>query len=62
MPSIKCVPNEYGTFSMPEQNSMPYEPGECRHTNRFDNNGVLTCKNCGMIYNETTLEWVYHER
>ena len=36
----------------------PYEDGECRHDHRFDDHGILTCEDCGMIYDETILEWV----
>jgi hypothetical protein len=37
--------------------NRPYEDDECRHNRRFDNRGVLTCKDCGATYNESTLEW-----
>lgn len=34
-----------------------YYSYECIHNNRYENKGVLTCKDCGMTYNENTLEW-----
>jgi hypothetical protein len=40
-----------------EINKRPYENFECHHARRFDNNGVLTCLDCGATYNETTLTW-----
>lgn len=35
----------------------PYQDGECRHDKRFDQNGILTCQECGATYNEETLTW-----
>jgi hypothetical protein len=35
----------------------PYDDGECRHTRRFENGGVLTCQDCAMVYDERTTEW-----
>jgi NTP pyrophosphatase (non-canonical NTP hydrolase) len=38
-----------------------YEDTECRHTFRFENKGVFTCRDCGATYDEITLEWVKDE-
>lgn len=43
-------------------NKHPYEDNECRHTNRFEYYGVLTCSDCGASYNEITLEWINHAK
>jgi hypothetical protein len=39
----------------------PYKDRECHHTQRFDNRGILTCKDCGAMYDETTLTWISNE-
>jgi hypothetical protein len=36
----------------------PYDERECAHENRFDRNGLLTCLDCAMVYDERTLTWV----
>lgn len=41
-----------------KKRNIPYDELECRHTNRVEMKGVLTCLDCCAIYNENTLEWV----
>jgi hypothetical protein len=35
----------------------PYDDYECRHEKRFEHHGVLTCQDCGCVYNDQLLRW-----
>lgn len=55
---FKCCPNEYLTFGTEVQHDdKPYHDDECKHVNRFENRGVLTCQDCCAVYDDVILEW-----
>jgi hypothetical protein len=54
---FQCRPHEPYQAEAEKRNLQPYEENECRHDRRFERKGVLTCQDCGMVYNEHTLEW-----
>ena len=58
---FQCTTNPLGGPSYVDEGSKPYEDHECMHLKRFDNKGVLTCRDCGSTYDERTLEWGNHD-
>jgi hypothetical protein len=46
-----------GTGQDHEALKKPYSDDECRHDKRFERLGLLTCQDCGWVYNENTLSW-----
>lgn len=40
-----------------EENKRPYHDDECRHDDRFELRGILTCQDCGATYDDQLLEW-----
>jgi hypothetical protein len=55
--AFQCTPNELGGPGIEDGKAKPYEDYECMHLKRFENRGVLTCKDCGAVYDENILEW-----
>jgi hypothetical protein len=55
--AFQCTINELGGPSIPDESTKPYDDHECMHLRRFENRGVLTCKDCSATYDEKTLEW-----
>jgi hypothetical protein len=49
--------HELGGPDYHNEPARPYEDNECHHDRRFENRGLLTCQECGMIYNEKICEW-----
>lgn len=45
------------THNFENPDLQPYADGECRHKRSFTNKGVLTCRDCGAVYDETLMEW-----
>jgi transcription initiation factor TFIIIB Brf1 subunit/transcription initiation factor TFIIB len=46
----------YGDYDRQSAND-PYDTHECDHSQTYDRKGEIVCKNCGAVYNESTLEW-----
>jgi len=49
--------NQDNTVRPDHEEIPPYDEFECTHKDAFYKKGILTCKDCGCQYNETTLEW-----
>ena len=57
---FQCTPGNFEYMSdgvYGPDHGKPYDEGECRHDNRFELKGVLTCKDCCATYNERRMEW-----
>jgi hypothetical protein len=54
---FQCTIDPLGGPSIEDGKAKPYEDFECMHLKRFENRGVWTCKECGAVYDERTLEW-----
>lgn len=60
--AIQCTPGASfmsgndGIFE--QKRNRPYDDLECRHTNRTEMKGVLTCLDCCATYDERTLDWI----
>ena len=53
-----CPGHDLGGPMYEEQRNLdPYSDDSCRHDRRFENRGILTCQDCGMVYNEHSLSW-----
>lgn len=59
--AFQCTPGKSllkGDFiEAVKDRKKPYDELECRHTNRTEMSGVLTCLDCCATYNENLFQW-----